>query len=499
MRTVFYLVFAMLLLMGCTYTVDEYGLDKDFSGILKASGIDKGRFIEDIQRKLDGDLPLLERAELLLVLSRLDGKSETQVRMLDYYDRALEDTEDEEKALVYETIAALTGSKYYHLRAAWKWKMLEDDFRARIHLDFAEGKHPALEFDVRPLDIPDVSVDGDISSLVIGESSLTLTKDDLLLSQADRVTRDWLTAEVGSAFQDTILTVFSEKWNYREEDLREDIGWHEGAFVKQAKEAGLQYKIGAGTLVAKRDGVWYAPNEKGIFMFEVPEDKILYPTTRFFTDRLALIMDTHGINVLVAQALRENATAVVGCCDHPGKIKAVKYLSDRGVKVICQTDRFLPDLLGEDVQALGSAPFEVSDGNLVLGNRPLVIQFSEKIVVENATADDYGLFYYDTPARYFMNLEHKLGLQLQVIYVTIDGFNQTFRVIEAAEEAQAEVIALRVFDRSDYSALKEWLLKSREHRAVLFHSSAYPYGKLIFQEFTEQVSFDDINPRFEGQ
>ncbi|MBI2021065.1 AAA family ATPase [Candidatus Giovannonibacteria bacterium] len=184
---------------------------------------------------------------------------------------------------------------------------------------------------------------------------------------------------------------------------------------------------------------------------------------------------------------------------HGIKITDASIVSAVNLSARYITDRFLPDLLGEDVQALGSAPFEVSDGNLVLGNRPLVIQLSEKIVVENATADDYGLFYYDTPARYFMNLEHKLGLQLQVIYVTIDGFNQTFRVIEAAEEAQAEVIALRVFDRSDYSALKEWLLKSREHRAVLFHSSAYPYGKLIFQEFTEQVSFDDINPRFEGQ
>ena len=38
-------------------------------------------------------------------------------------------------------------------------------------------------------------------------------------------------------------------------------------------------------------------------MFEVPLDKVLYPTTRFFSDDLAVIMDTHGVNMLVEQAI----------------------------------------------------------------------------------------------------------------------------------------------------------------------------------------------------
>ena len=497
-RKLLILFLSLLLLNSCVYTIDQYGINKDFTTVLKSAGIDKQIYLNLIEQKLANNPASFERAELLLIKSRLTVDPENQVKMLDYYDRALEEAEGEEKALIYETIAALTGSKYYHLRAAWKWKSLGNDQRAKLHLSFAEGVHPALEFETSKLESSAIAVPENISAITIGKTTFILDKDDLLLSQTERVSRDWLTAEVSSPYQDKVLTMFSEKLTYNKEDLREDLGWHEGSFVKTAKDAGIKSRIATGTLVAKRDGRWYAPNENGTFMFEVPEDKILYPTTRFFSNRLALIMDTHGVNMLVAQAIRENATAVIACCDFPGKIKAAKYLSDRGIKVICNTDRFVPQLLGERAKVIGSAPVEIVDNDLLIGNRPITIKVNEPIVVENATDDRYGLFYYDTPARYFTELQRLTGLKLQTTYITIDQFNQTELLIKEAEKERAKIIALRVFSKEDYQFLKAWLLKDKENRAILFHTIAYPYGKLIFQEFKGQVSFDDVNPEFEG-
>jgi hypothetical protein len=61
---------------------------------------------------------------------------------------------------------------------------------------------------------------------------------------------------------------------------------------------------------------------------------------------------------------------------------------------------------------------------------------------------------------------------------------------------RANVIAARVFNSNDYESLKRWLYQSSKRKVILFHSSSYPYGYLLFKEFPEQTTFDDPNPVF---
>ena len=77
--------------------------------------------------------------------------------------------------------------------------------------------------------------------------------------------------------------------------------------------------------------------------------------------------------------------------------------------------------------------------------------------------------------------------------MTIDAFNQTDKVYAKAREINANIIASRVFNSYDYNQAKEWLEESEEHKLILFHSTSYPYGVLISQEFPEQTGFDDPN------
>jgi hypothetical protein len=246
--------------------------------------------------------------------------------------------------------------------------------------------------------------------------------------------------------------------------------------------------------VAKKGNKWYAPNEEGIFMFEVPIDKVLYPTTRFLRDDLAVIVDTHGVNMLVEQAVRLNASVVVGCCDHPGKAKASAYLSQKGISVICNTDRSIPMIMGQNLNVLGSAPFEKIGDSVVIGGRPLEFNLEEPIVVQNISSEIRGHVYYDTPTRYFVWLEKLTSVHPNLAFVQVSSFDQMENIIIKAEKLDARVIAVRIFSLDDYNKVKAWLEKSRKHKAILFHSEAYPYGYLLAREFKWQTSFDDINP-----
>jgi hypothetical protein len=235
-------------------------------------------------------------------------------------------------------------------------------------------------------------------------------------------------------------------------------------------------------------------SDDGVFRFEIPLDKVLYPSTRFLRNDLAVIMDTHGVNMLVEQALRNNVSAVMACCDHSGKVKAAKYLGDRGISVICSSDRYVYLALGHNLSLVGSPPIAVSSGRVVFGSRPLAISANEAVVVMNATDSPYSLWYYQSPAQYFSELSG--AVQLNLSFVQVTGFGQMERVVSEARSRHSSIIAARVFDSSDYSALKSWLLESRDNRAVLFHSASYPYGVLLLREFPLQTSFDDPNPRF---
>ena len=58
----------------------------------------------------------------------------------------------------------------------------------------------------------------------------------------------------------------------------------------------------------------------------------------------------------------------------------------------------------------------------------------------------------------------------------------------------SNIIAIRLFSLGDYKGVKKWLEEDSRHKAILFHSEAYPYGYKLAREFQSQTSFDDINP-----
>jgi len=426
------------------------------------------------------------QGDAILIDARMQNKDPTAA--IPYYKEAIQTASMSEKAILYETIASLSGDNNYYWSSFLIWKFLGNDFRAEIDWHLLQGTYVPFNYINYELRQPYFATPKGASTITFGVSNFTVTENDILVSQVDRVTRDWLSSQLQDPQEKNLLTVFSEQYDV------EGIGWHEGGRIKQYLDAvNLTHIPVTGTLVRKINGTWYAPNENGVFMFDVPVDKVQYPTTRFLRDDLALIIDTHGVNMLVEQAIEENATVVMGCCDHIGKIKAALYLNEKGIKVICNTDKYLPLALGQANETLGSAPFRATDSGILFGAQAIEVNLSEKIIVLNAT-EEYGLSYYATPTIYFRTLQERTLLPLRVTYVAINNYGQMQTVVDVAYEEGAHVIAARVYDESDYMALSTWLDESADNRIILFHSEAYPYGYLLLRNYAEQVTFDDVMP-----
>ena len=478
---------------------DFYGRIYDFGYVLKATGTDKKQFIEGLKGLVDENISDFARGDIMLMLGRLEDNDALICDSLKYYENV--ETEDpEENALIYETYAAIgcgKNKKKWLLEAAELWEELGVDFRSKLLRDLAYGNKLNYKSDIKEISPVNIAVPSNATKIIIGNSYIKLDDSDILLSQADRVSRDWLSYQIySSPFGSELLTTFSERLYLNKTELLAKIGWHEGARIKELKQSGLKHEIGTGTIVKKINGKWYAPNEEGVFMFDVPLDKVLYPTTRFLREDLAVIIDTHGINMLVEQAIRKNASVVIGCCDNVGKIKAAHYLTNKGIKSICLTDKYLPLLLGSNDNVLGSPPIEHIDDTVILGNRTLSFDINERIIVMNTSSDKFQISYYDTPARYFSELEKRTGLDLNIFYFEINDFNQMSNLIKAAEIFNSSIIAVRIFNSNDYNNVKKWLEEDNSNRAILFHSTSYPYGYKLFKEFPERTSFDDINIKF---
>ncbi|MEM4253823.1 MAG: hypothetical protein QXR48_00335 [Candidatus Woesearchaeota archaeon] len=483
-------------IMNLLRRADPYGQQYDFTYVLNSVGINVSEFVGNISTMLSGSLSAYARADLMLMLGRITKNDSMICESLQWYDRALQETNNMEKqALIYETIASIDcgrNKRAFLLEAAKRWVLLNNSARAKLDESLATYQKTNLKFETG--DVDSALFLQNASRIIIGETSIVLQQGDAVLTQSDRMKRDWLGLQVkDDLFGSQVLTTFSERLTYNSSELREDIGWHEGGRMDELAKAGIEPVVGYGTLVARLRDKWYASDENGIFRFEVPLDKLLYPTTRFLRDDLTVIMDTHGVNMLVEQALRRNVSAVMGCCDHPGKIKAAEYLAKKRVPVICLTDKYLNLALGHNLSIVGSPPIKRVGSKIIIGGQPVEIKTIEPIVVMNSTDWPYAVWYYQTPANYFSTLQE--SVPLKIYYVQIDGFNQMEKVVQKAKSVGAKVIAARVFNSNDYDILRKWLVESGQHRAILFHSVSYPYGYLLLKEFPKQTSFDDPNPR----
>ncbi len=315
-------------------------------------------------------------------------------------------------------------------------------------------------------------------AMVLGETTIVLKPGMRVGTQVERVARDWESYEM--------------RWDLSRKLIPATlIGYHEGAFVhKMAEFANIEITPLAGTLIAKNGDHWYGPDEKGIFQFEVLPDKVAYPTTHVAGD-MGWIEDTHGISAIVSQALEFKSQLVVGCGDSEGKAEAAFYLAQKGVDVVMPGDRFANLLLGYTAKGvlIGTAPVKLVKGTGVIGHQPVRFALNEPIAVED-TDEGYPLQYYDAPARYFHQLSEYV--KLNVRYISVTAADQIQSILGAGTSA----VAVRVATQDEDASLREWLLKSPDHRAILFHSGLYPFAQKLFQDFPTQVTFGDLHPRF---
>jgi len=480
-------------IMSLLNPIDLYARNHNFSWELKATGTNKSEYIKNLFEQINKTESNFGKGDIYLILGRLTNNQTLLCKAIDFYKKA-ETSKLEEEALILETIASIdcgNHPKEYLLNASIIWKKLGNKFRAELDRKLASFE--PIDFELDPYPIPKINKTINGKEIIIGNSSFVLDSSDILVSQTDRVTRDWLSYQLNlSPYSTELLIVFSERLYLPEAELLSEIGWHEGARIKELKKTQLTHKIASGTIAVKINDSWYAPDEKGIFRFEVPLDKILYPTTRFLREDIALIIDTHGINMIVEQAVRYRASAVIGCCDGVGKIRAAKYLSDKGIKVICPTDKYVPLLLMSGSSVLGSPPIKLIPTEVILGGRPIIIRTDEKIIVQDVADYTTVQSYYDTPARYFKILNQIVDID--PIYIPMNSENQIRKILDSADFIGSNVIAVRIYSMDDYLAVKTWLDSDPRHKAILFHSISYPSGYRLFEEFPFQTSFDDINP-----
>lgn len=176
----------------------------------------------------------------------------------------------------------------------------------------------------------------------------------------------------------------------------------------------------------------------------------------------------------------------------------IKNLGQRGIDVYFPTDRFVDKLINHNTDAvlIGSAPIKNDNGVAIIGNQSIEIEIGESIVVQDTSHNYYPLQYYDTPFRYFRELEKISGLDLNLDFVKISDINQAYKVIERAEEIDSNIIAIRISYEEEYVEVRDWLNQNENNRVILFHSVVYDPGFRLFEEFPEQTSFGDTKPIF---
>ncbi|HUQ49908.1 MAG TPA: hypothetical protein VM056_04260 [Terriglobales bacterium] len=330
----------------------------------------------------------------------------------------------------------------------------------------------------------EVAVPPQARTFILGESRIQVTAATRLGTQVERVARDWISNQV--------------KWDFTDSNLTSPIvDYHEGAAVNKLRTHLPQLQVYplAGAIATRRNNKWYAPDENGVFRFEILPDKMQYPTNHATGD-FAWIQDTHGISVLVPQAIERKIDLVIGCGDSEGKAQAAFHLSQKGIHVFFPGDRYQDMLLGYKGNGvlLGGAPIRQAGGKVTIGDQPIRFAINERIVVMD-TKMPFPIQYFDAPARYFRKLRQSAPLNL--VYEEVYDENQIERILKRARKEKASVVAVRVSTTTDAYLLRLWLNSAKSNRAILFHSGLYPFAQELFIDYPTQVTFGDLKPRFE--
>jgi hypothetical protein len=406
------------------------------------------------------------------------------------YKYALEIENDRfRKTLLNEIIGMLAEDagiepEPYFKKASRLAKKMKMKWRSKLMKSLSRGDFNPTFGDYRIS--KDLAVPTDAKYFILGQSSIKIPARAKIGVQLERTFRDWLSSQ----FQYDFLKSYSVPENV--------LDYHEGARLGDLmKYTGAVPVPLTGTILAYKEGTWYAPDENGIFRFKVLDDKVQYPTTKQYKN-IALMIDTHGISAIVEQAVREGVDLVIACGDNPAKAQAAAYLADRGIPVYFPCDREIGMLVGYEGNAvvLGTAPIRKVDSGAIIGDQPVRFSIKEPIVIQDIQRDSAAR-YYDSASRYFIALNSYVPLNLHT--VKIEGEKETYKVIMEAVKIGAKAIGVRVRYEEDYDAVKKWLQQSEENRAVLFHSAPYEPGYRLFFEFPEQVTFGDPRPQFSNK
>ncbi|MDI6737284.1 MAG: hypothetical protein QME12_02090 [Nanoarchaeota archaeon] len=464
-----------LLLSGCAEQGwDPYSGGHDFNRFLAEKNASAGDFAIQVDTAIKASSSNTERAELLFLLSRVKNDRVLATFAMDFFHKAAEESENrEEKAVLYETVASIDDTRYNHLRSAEAWLMQKNNKRAWINLQRAAGIKSAWTFDIQGI-TNTASFSRAFTGISIGSTAIGLGKDDLLVTQAHKVTRDFSIPKLPSPYTETLL------------------GTPGGKSVDIIKAAGVKQSVASGTIAKEMDGKWYASNEDNVFMFEVPVSVIEQPTTRFLRQDIALIIDTNGMAAIARNAVEQNATAAMAGCDSSGDVKAANYLADKGIKVICGSGRMLPLLVGLHLNIVSGA-FRGEGEKIVFGGNELKIGRYEPLVAMDYAGKAEPLLGYSTPSRYFLELE-KRGAKMNYFVIEVDDRGQMDKVLKKAMEKKASIVAVRVYNEEDYDELKAWLEANAGRKAILFDSEASEFGYKLAREFRSQTFFGDINP-----
>lgn len=328
------------------------------------------------------------------------------------------------------------------------------------------------------------------SYIVVGSSYIIVPPHAKVVTQVDRVTRDKL-----SHYNKNISP------SHRPTSYKELVPWMEGERVGELmKYANVTVILATYVPVKEINGRYFGPDDHGNFVFEVDPSKISPIYSKKISNDTWVEIDTHGMNVMVPGAVKNDAYLVIACGDLHGKAEAETYMAEHGINCYAPCDRFTSDIMpykGPGTIMGGAAIRPLKEGQgAVIGGQPLYFSTREKIVVQTTTKR-YPDQYCDTPWRYFTNLQQNYGIKLNIDVVDAH-IGEAGKVVAEARKTGANVMGVRVLNDKDKKPVEQWLKEDENHRAILFHSAAYDPGYSLFFEFPYQVTGQDPDPKFIG-
>lgn len=326
------------------------------------------------------------------------------------------------------------------------------------------------------------------SYIILGATNIQVPPEAVVVTQVDRVIRD-----IESNYN---LDISADNQPTSPDEL---VPWMEGELTGYLMEyANVRVVPATDVTVKKINNSYYGPDDQGNFKFLLDPGKMHPSRVTQIDSETYNAIDTHGMNFVVADAVENNAFLAIACGDTPGKAEAQEYMASKGINSYSPCDRYTPLLLNNKQPGtiLGTMPIRpLNDENgAIIGGQPIQISLDEKIIAQN-TDRGYPAQYCDTPERYFTSLEsvYEVNLDLEIVDANV---GETNKIVDQARASGANVIAVRVQDKSDRVPVEEWLKENPNNRALLFHSAIYKQGNELFYQFPNQVTGQDTEPVF---